>query len=443
MKKKIINIVVFILLLVITVLYTYYFRFLTDDELYNYGFSYSIINGLVPYKDFSMIIPPLFSYILALFLKTFGSHLIIYHIVIAFIIGITTFISYKLIGLKTIILYILMLMYPYIGYNTFSLCLLFILFYIEEKKVKYLPILEPIIISLMFLTKQTLGLLVIPSLIFSKNKKKTLAIYLIFISVFLLYLILNGTFLKFFDYCLFGLFDFASKNSSSFSFLLIFEILIIISLMVLSIITKRKDIFFCLMFQVITLPIVNTVHFTISFIPVAYLILKKYKHINYLTFLGVVATLTFFITYNYIYIYMNGDYLVMDNYPVNNFMKDRVASTYIDSALNNVKNQLVDYEDYTLYTFGNMAYLLKLSYDIPITKYDLINNGNMGYNGANRYIEEIDNYCNKNKCLFIINDNEISDNITSQANKDILIYVQNNYYKIYSSNILNIYINYN
>ena len=46
-------------MLVLTVLYTYYFRPIVDDELYNYGFGFNIATGLIPYKDFSMIIPPL------------------------------------------------------------------------------------------------------------------------------------------------------------------------------------------------------------------------------------------------------------------------------------------------------------------------------------------------------------------------------------------------
>ena len=64
-------------MVLLTVTYTYYFKPIVDDELYNYGFSYNIINGLVPYKDFNMIIPPLFSYLYALIMNLFGTKLII------------------------------------------------------------------------------------------------------------------------------------------------------------------------------------------------------------------------------------------------------------------------------------------------------------------------------------------------------------------------------
>ena len=58
------------------------------------------------------------------------------------------------------------------------------------------------------------------------------------------------------------------------------------------------------------------------------------------------------------------------------------------------------YPEYTPYLFGYFAYLTKLTYEIPINKYDIINNGNMGYGGYKQYIEEIDQYCQNNKCIF-------------------------------------------
>ena len=80
-KRKIIKILLFVSLTIITTIYTYQIRFLVDDEIFNYGFAKNILDGLIPYKDFNMIIPPLFAYITAFFLKIFGEKLIIYHII--------------------------------------------------------------------------------------------------------------------------------------------------------------------------------------------------------------------------------------------------------------------------------------------------------------------------------------------------------------------------
>ena len=437
--KNLKTILLGIVMLILTVLYTYYFRPIVDDELYNYGFGFNIINGLIPYKDFSMIIPPLFSYIVAFILKIFGSKLIVYHFILASIILLILFISYKSIGIKACVIYLLLLIYPYIGYNTFSLGLFFILLYLNDKKQKNLDIIEPVLISLMFLTKQTLLLLVIPSLIFSKNKKKTISVYLVFILGYLIYLVTNGTVLEFFNYCLFGLFDFANKNSTSLGILSIIELLIIGVLIYLSFRTKRKDIIFCLIFQIMALPIINYVHFTISFIPVVYLFLKEYKN-NYLAILIFSFTLAIFIFFNLLVRLGNGS-IVLNNFNKDNFMEGRTVYSTTNSYIDNALLYIEQYEDYTPYIFGSFAYLMKLNYEIPINKYDIINNGNMGYNGAKIYIEEIDNYCKENKCMFIMNDFEESVSITIQTNMDILKYVQNNYRKVYGSNILSVYIN--
>ena len=120
-KKKLLKISVFTLLIIITVSYTYYFRYLVDDEFFNYGFAKNILDGLIPYKDFNMIVPPLFAYITALFLKICGKKLIVYHVLVAIIIAIITYISYKKIGKLALIIYLLLLIYPYTGYNMFAL----------------------------------------------------------------------------------------------------------------------------------------------------------------------------------------------------------------------------------------------------------------------------------------------------------------------------------
>ncbi|MBQ8682004.1 MAG: hypothetical protein IJ509_03745 [Bacilli bacterium] len=454
LSKRSKKIILGIILGVVTLLYSYYFRPIVDDELFNFGFAYNIMNGLVPYKDFNMIIPPLFSYILAGILKIFGAKLIVYHIVIVLIILLIFFISYSAIGNKAFMIYLLMLIYPYTGYNMFCMGLLFILLYLEENKKnrngKKLTqkskikikndIIEPIIISMMFLSKQTLGLLVIPSIIFSKNKKKTISIYLLAIFGFLLYLILTGSLVEFFDYCLFGMFDFADKNSSAVRVLAVVEILIIIILGYFSFTTKRKDLFFCLVFQVVALPIVDYVHFMISFIPVVYLLLKKIKNIPFVTLFGSSLIGSFFIAFNILVFITKDNYLFLGHYDVNNFMKGRVTYNLTEGYVFRAKEYLDKYEDYRPFILGHFSYLIKLNNNMPINKFDLINEGNMGYNGTQKYIDEIDNYCKEEKCVFIINDNE-SDVVDIQTSGEILDYVSNNYRQVYCSSTFSVYIN--
>lgn len=435
--KKYLKILIFISLFLFTIYYTYNIRAVIDDELYNYGFAKSILDGLIPYKDFNMIIPPLFHYILAIFLKILGQKLIVYHILIALIITIITYISYKTIGKSSFIIYFLLLVYPYIGYNTFSLLLLLILLNIKNKK--YQDILETIIICMMILTKQTLVLLIIPNLIYSKNKIKNIIIYLIAASIFSVYLLINNNLLDFINYCILGLFDFGHKNSTSFNFLLIMEIIIIIFLIYSSYKTKRKDIFYCLMFQIITFPIVNWIHFIISFIPCVYLFLKRFKNNNYIFWFSSIMAISFFIGFNLAIIIKNKPYL--DNYPKEGFMKERLSNRIMNSYIDKIDENLKKYKEYTPYILGNNSYLIKLNLEMSINKYDNINDGNMGYKGKEKYLKEIDDYCKENKCLFVINDFEKEVSKTIQTNEEILNYVKKNYKKTYSSNIFSIYIN--
>ena len=128
--KKIFLIIGIFLLFIFGVCYLYYFRPLVDDELYNYGFSKSILDGRVPYLDFNMIIPPLFHYLFSIFLFLFGKKLLVYHVILVFIDILIMCLSYKKVGFRAISLYFLILIYPYIGYNTFALLLFMLLIFV-------------------------------------------------------------------------------------------------------------------------------------------------------------------------------------------------------------------------------------------------------------------------------------------------------------------------
>ena len=72
-KQKINNKQKYLLIFIISfvLIFTYYY-FNTQrsmDEMWNYGFSNNIANGLVPYRDFNMIITPLYPLIISIFIK--------------------------------------------------------------------------------------------------------------------------------------------------------------------------------------------------------------------------------------------------------------------------------------------------------------------------------------------------------------------------------------
>lgn len=62
-------IVLFIVAFVISFVYEFFIARLGMDEVWCYGFAYNISKGLVPYRDFNMIITPLYSFAGSLFIK--------------------------------------------------------------------------------------------------------------------------------------------------------------------------------------------------------------------------------------------------------------------------------------------------------------------------------------------------------------------------------------
>ena len=133
-KKKCLSLFFFISIFLFCVFYLYFFRNITDDELYNYGYAHNILNHLVPYRDFNMIVPPLFAYLCALFQFVLGDKLIVYHIVISLLITSIFFLAYSKLGYPSIVILVFSLFYPFAGYNVLSLFLLFLLLSVLTRK---------------------------------------------------------------------------------------------------------------------------------------------------------------------------------------------------------------------------------------------------------------------------------------------------------------------
>lgn len=50
----------------------------TFDFIWNYGFSFAMTRGQVPYRDFTMIVPPLYNFVMAIGLKLFSTNNIVF-----------------------------------------------------------------------------------------------------------------------------------------------------------------------------------------------------------------------------------------------------------------------------------------------------------------------------------------------------------------------------
>ena len=105
-----------------------------------------------------------------------------------------------------------------------------------------------------------------------------------------------------------------------------------------------------------------------------------------------------------------------------------------------VKNVYKEYSGYRVFLLDSRAYMAKLELGLKISKYDLINDGNMGYGGSYKYIKEISDYCLNNNCVFVVNNEEVSKEI-GQTSKEIVSYISSHYELISSSNLNNLYVN--
>ena len=97
--KKIYKWLLFIILFIFFLIFNLTVNPLNLDEVWSYGFSYNIVNGLIPYKDFNMVITPFYSMLMALPMFINNS-LLIFHIENSIIITLFIFITYKLIKEK-------------------------------------------------------------------------------------------------------------------------------------------------------------------------------------------------------------------------------------------------------------------------------------------------------------------------------------------------------
>ena len=82
-KKNILNISKYIILFIIFFIFFLFFSTGDADVIWNYGFSHAIRIGEIPYKDFNMIITPLYPAIMSigLFIRKENFFFITYNVI--------------------------------------------------------------------------------------------------------------------------------------------------------------------------------------------------------------------------------------------------------------------------------------------------------------------------------------------------------------------------
>ena len=389
LTNKILKIIYLILLLIVMVIFYYNFTTSIGDVIWNYGFSHAIRIGEIPYKDFNMVLTPLFSFItsIGLFiyddLLTFLLEGIILNIVLLYIL-------YKLFNKKLfyilpiyIIFFLLKIFIP--TYNLLVLILLFLLILFERQNKSDLSI--GIILGLLIITKHSIGCVIslIALLLVIKDKKKVgkrLLGLIIPCIVFLIYLILTKSLYNCIDLCILGLFDFAGNNTYIvIRYLLMVIIAFIVNILLLIKYRKKnlKELVYYLGSLFLVIPIIDLYHtylyiFTAIIIVLLVLIDNNIK-INYK------KQFNLFITSIYILLLI-GTILIINNHNnirlnINHFKYTYMSKDKV-SYIRDIYNKYNEYDNSMM--LGNLSTLMDISSDHNLTYFNIMLYGNWGYN---------------------------------------------------------------
>lgn len=230
---------IFIIILIISSIFGITLNILIteSDELWNFQSVYKMHNGFQIYKDFNVIITPLFFIIGKILFNIFGANILtfrIYNIIIVTTLYFVIYLLLKTLGINKkvsmILVLILIILKNYLvlkgqaNYNIMALmlCILGIIFCL--KKYKYHAILQGIMVFLIFCTKQNIGVYYGTSVFFfeilSKNNikektKRLLIEFITFITILTLMIMAfynNNNLYEFINYTILGIREFANEN---------------------------------------------------------------------------------------------------------------------------------------------------------------------------------------------------------------------------------------
>lgn len=395
----------------------------SGDALNNYGFSYAIIKGEIPYKDFNTVSTPLYSFIMSIGLLINNNYLIFLleqSVLVTLFYVLLDKIYHKssLLILSGLFIFLLYAIIP--TYNFLALVLFSLLLYLEKnKKCDYLI---GLVLGLLILTKHSIGIvLLLPSFYYlikdSKRFVKRIIGLLMPIIIFVLYLFITKSISSFLDLCIFGMFDFTNNTSSKGIYFVMSLIILFISIIVF---IKKKNIinFYFLLSFIFMVPLFDGYHFSIYFLLFLMLLFNNTKinnNIGSVLFISLSIIFILYICLNKSYIIDNRDHFkYMLNY------KDRYEyNLLVDSFLDK-------YSDSIILSYYNMEY--NISRNNRIDYYSAFFNGNFGYDGTNKMIKRIKN--SNNKYIIINMNNYNSDHDSNQFAYDVAKYVIKNYKKI-------------
>ncbi len=390
------------------------------DPIANYGFSYAIRRGEVPYLHFNTISTPLFAFFGTIGLFIWNNYTM-FLLQQSLLVTVMFYLLEKLYGQKcylllavSLILFGAQTFMP--TYNFFCFFMMVVLLYLEEKYTNK-DYLIGIFIGFAILSKHTFGgLLLLPSIIYYYKDKKKLLKRLIGMCIpcllFFIYLLWNKALYRFIDLCFLGLFDFSSKNGNIFTSYF-YVSMVCLGLSCYLFWKNKKDIkylYLLLTFSVV-IPLFDLSHFSLYFLSVLMMLLP-YVHIkNRYTYSFVLIAVTFYLfsnlsigmTYHPVFTTKNNHFEYILN-SKKSYLRGLKEIEYIKSF----KNPLI-------LSYSKMQYDIINNYDLDY--FDVFLYGNFGYHGDIKMIDKIKQMHNQ----IIIVDRQDYTKVTADSQFDRII----------------------
>ena len=495
-KKKIINILIQFSIFALSLVLFLVARLTapaTDlDEVWNYNTANAFAMGLIPYKQVSMITTPLLPMINSIFLKIFFNGIITYRVVMGIIFALIVLFIYLIIrelSNKRLLSYIcaffigtLLINKFLLDYNYLFLLIVLMIAFLEVRDLKKNEnfnfnhnLCVGLLTGLAFLTKQTIGLLLIIVVIFEVfiymkkigfDLKLTKFIKLIGvrifgmmipITMFLIYLGFNGDFNDFINYAIKGVKEFSNSipyyrllNSTDYKIAIISRLFIIVygSLFITFILecvknNKLKDeliniyvLAFCSIPVIaIIYPISDDFHLIVAsvyaLIIIAYLFILVLKKIDGFIKIDIFYKKLLLIGILFIIILISFKNLIIER---NINVKENVlvpfkhyegiyVPEYLSKRISDVTDKVRAYSN-----SGRESIIVDAEaaiYDIVLNRYkknyDMLLIGNIGENGVEKIINEIKD--SHNVYYFVKNPQYA---LNWQLPEDIVDYIRNN-----------------
>ena len=428
MNKKMIFRLLFIFIFSLLVYLVFGFNVDNGDGFANFGFSYGLIKGGIPYLDFNTISTPLYMFYQAIFLLISNQY-IMFIIGQSILVTIMFYFLFKEFDKKAYYVLISMISLKFCGFaSTYNYMCLFwfvILMYLENKHNNK-DFLIGFVIALCSLSKHTVGLLfVLPTFFFYyKDFKKILKRAVGFIIpwlIFIIYLVINKALFRFIDLCFLGLLDFGNSNGNHISIWLGLSIILFIISIYYFIKNKNiRNLYFVFTIS-FAIPIFDLPHFILYLVCFIMMLLPSFKEVNknkIILIVGLFLELTIF----------NVAMLLRD-YSISYYDKQHHLFGKVDYVVNtnynqNINNTYLKHKDKNPIVLAYSKMYVDIVNDRKIDYYNVFMYGNYGYDGNNKEINKIKKMHNQ---YFLIAKNEyLKKEKYDQFNNTIAKYVIDN-----------------